>query len=132
MLLVQGCALPTPFKTTHSAVYRGKVTDAETQKPILNARVALIGRQNLTETAKTDANGEFEVGPLSCWRWFGVNWPLAEGRMCEHSNDGTVELILEISQDEYDLANVFVPHRNGGRLESIEVIKLKRKVSNRW
>ena len=31
LLLLQGCVLPVPFKTMHSATYRGKVLDVERQ-----------------------------------------------------------------------------------------------------
>ena len=34
LLLLQGCVLPVPFKTMHSATYRGKVLDAETKEPV--------------------------------------------------------------------------------------------------
>jgi hypothetical protein len=130
-LLLQGCALPIPFKTVHSAVYQGKVVDAETREPVAKARVELLGTENLKDTAKSDASGEFEVGPLSCWRWLGVGWPLAEGRWCEHSYRRTAGAgSIVISRDGYEPVSVVPVNRDGIGLEFVETIALKRKGGN--
>ena len=128
---MQGCALPIPFKTVHSAVYQGKVVDAETKEPIEKARVELFGTMDLKETAKSDEAGEFEVGPLSCWRWVGVGWPLAEGRWCEHSYRGTAGAgSLVISREGYEPESVVAVNRDGIRLEFVETVSLKPKSGN--
>src|SRR5712671_3524973 len=55
--------------TKHSAVYRGRIIDAETKLPIRAARIKLDAGSSLTANTKSGANGDFKVGPVGCW------WP---------------------------------------------------------
>ena|SRR5687768_10977634 len=127
LLLLQGCLLPVPFKTMHSATYRGKVLDAETREPLAKARVELSSYAELNDKAKTDERGEFEVGPLSCWSWIGKGWPYYEGRYCRHEyRRGAANMLpLMVSREGYETNQIFVSRRAGIGLEFVEDILLR-------
>ena len=87
LILLQGCVVPIPFKTMHSAQYCGKVLDTTTKEPVPNARVELSNHEKMSARAKTNDQGEYVVGPLYCWSWIGKGWPYNEGRFCRHEDD---------------------------------------------
>ena len=110
LLFLQGCVLPVPFKTLHSATYRGKVLDAETKDPVGNARVELSSYAAMRDKAETDEHGEFYVGPLYCWSWIGKGWPYYEGRYCRHNyrRGAANRLPLTVSSQGYEAVEIFV------------------------
>ena len=115
LLLLQGCVLPVPFKTMHSATYRGKVLDAETKEPVAKAQVELWNYAAMRDKAETDERGEFQVGPLFCWSWLGKGWPYYEGRSCRHNyRRGMANMFpLVVSQKGYEALEIFVSSTPG-------------------
>ena len=128
-MLLQGCAGPTPFKTMHSAIYRGKLLDAQTKEPVANASLKLTNDLKLRDKSRSNERGEFEVGPLYCWSWIGKGWPYYEGRFCRHhdySSDAWWTLIVNRKGYEAMEVSLPLPFNDEGGLESVEDIFLQR------
>lgn len=128
-MLLQGCAGPIPFKTLHSATYRGKVLDAQTKEPVPSAKIELTNDLKLRDRSKANERGEFEVGPLYCWSWIGKGWPYYEGRFCRHDDHNTdFWWKLTVSQKGYEKVERILPlpFNDEGGLESVEDILLLR------
>ena len=108
VLMAQGCILPS--KTVHSPVYLGHVLDAETKGPVHATKVELEG-PGLKASAKTDATGAFEVGPLKCWRLV-LAVPVGEGRVpqeCKHIFPDNLQFRLTASHAGYGPTTALVP-----------------------
>lgn len=107
-VVIQGCILPET--TTHSPVYHGKVLDAATEEPVSGATVQLQG-PDLETSAKSDAAGNFKVGPLKCTRLV-LAVPFGEGRVpqdCKHIFPDNLQLRLMFSHKDYETAVKLVP-----------------------
>lgn len=110
MLLLQGCFLPS--KNIHSAVYRGRIVDAETKQPVAKARIEVRGGFYLAAASNSDSSGAFVVGPLNCWRWYFFV-PFGEGKI--PGDCGQVVIVdgfknsLDISRSGYKPASILVP-----------------------
>jgi hypothetical protein len=94
-LLVQGCIVPT--RKTHSVQYGGTVLDADTRAPVRKASVELRNPLLATHT-RTDAVGNFDIGPLRCWHLY-LWLPGPEPYTCKHY--WTAPLTLTVAQPGY-------------------------------
>ena len=124
-VLVQGCIIS--HKTIHSAVYRGRVIDADTQQPIRNAQVE-VQAQGLRESAKSDVGGNFEVGPLHCQRLMLFVPP--EGKFpldCKHMIPDNALFSFIASRSGYEPTKLLVPvyGTNWSREVDLKDISLK-------
>ena len=59
--MLSGCVLPVPHYTANAAQATGRVIDAQTERPIANASVAIRNHPK-TQTA-TDFHGSFTTAP---------------------------------------------------------------------
>jgi hypothetical protein len=104
MLLLQGCIMFTT--ETHSVVYSGTVLDARTKLPVTKATVTLQSHLLLTSRARTDAKGNFVVGPLKShdiYLWI----PGPEPNRTKYDAD-IAPLSLKVAQAGYHLFQIRV------------------------
>lgn len=98
-----GCIAPIPHSRRVSPVFTGRFVHGNTQRPLADIPVSVHGHPKTT--VRSDANGDFKVGPASRFKW-GYLWTPA----LVHDLPGPCvefERRIEIRDPRFQLADPF-------------------------